>query len=188
VQPWYEGGYRANIVTYAFAKLVHDAEALKRIIDLDQVWKLQRVPVVLERASMAAAEAANRVIINPPAGVRNMSEWAKQPACWTSFSKVEVPYEKEFASILIDPEEARSHKREQRLERKEVSAIEAQTEVLNQGGAYWAQLLAFGRSIGKLSPADAVILEFCSHVPRKLPSDKQAIAAVRIADQLEKFY
>jgi hypothetical protein len=137
---------------------------------------------------MAAAEAANQVIINPPAGVRNMSEWAKQPACWTSFSKVAVSYEKEFVSILIDPEEARSHKREQRLERKEVSAIEAQTEVLNQGGAYWAQLLAFGRSIGKLSPADAVILEICSHIPRKLPSDKQAIAAVRIADQLEKFY
>jgi hypothetical protein len=188
VQPWYEGGYRANIVTYALAKLVHDAEALKRVIDLDQVWKLQRVPVVLERASMAAAEAANRVIINPPAGVRNMSEWAKQPACWTSFSKVEVSYEKEFASILIDPEEARSHKREERRERKEVSGIEAQTEVVNQGGAYWARLLAFGKSIGQLNHVEEGILEFCSQIPRKLPSDKQSVAALRIADRLEKFY
>jgi hypothetical protein len=64
-QPWYVKGYRANIVTYAFAKVVHDAEQLKRVVDLDQVWRLQRVPVVLERALIAAAEMANEVIATP---------------------------------------------------------------------------------------------------------------------------
>ena len=43
--------------------------------------------VTLERASMAAAEAANRVITNPPPGVRNMSEWAKKQACWAELAK-----------------------------------------------------------------------------------------------------
>src|SRR3546814_2138359 len=32
-QTWYAGGYRANIVTYAFAKVAHDAEARKRTVD-----------------------------------------------------------------------------------------------------------------------------------------------------------
>src|SRR5690606_3870201 len=73
-QPWYTGGYRANIVTYAIAKVVHDADALGQVIDLDMVWRLQRVHVELERALLAAAEVANDVITNPPAGVRNMGE------------------------------------------------------------------------------------------------------------------
>ncbi|MET4133145.1 hypothetical protein ABIE62_002291 [Porphyrobacter sp. MBR-155] len=57
-QPWYAGGYRANIVTYAFSKVVHDAQLRKRVLDLDQVWRLQRVPAMLERALTFAAEAA----------------------------------------------------------------------------------------------------------------------------------
>ena len=187
-QPWYEPGYRANIVTYAFAKIAHDAEARKRVIDLDQVWRLQRVPVVLERASLAAAEAAKQVITNAPPTVRNISEWAKKQACWTEVSKLVIPYEKEFFGTLLDPEDARSYKREQRLEREAISGIEAQTEVVSLGGDYWGTVLAFGRSIGKLSPTEASILEFCSHVPRKVPSEKQALAALKIVDRLEKFY
>lgn len=187
-QPWYEGGYRANIVTYALAKLAHDAEQRKRVLDLDQVWKLQRVPVTLERASMAAAEAANRVITNPPAGVRNMSEWAKKQACWAELAKQTVPYEKEFQDSLIDPEEARSYKRDQRKEREAISGIEAQSEVVAQGGQYWAQVLAFGQSLGKLNPTEVGILGVCAQVPTKIPSEKQSLAALKVADRLEQFY
>ena len=42
-QPWYEGGYRANIVTYAMAKVFHDANERKQVLDLDVVWKRQAV-------------------------------------------------------------------------------------------------------------------------------------------------
>lgn len=187
-QPWYEGGYRANIVTYAFAKLIHDAEQRKRVIDLDQVWKLQRVPVTLERASLAAAEIANRVITNPPAGVRNMSEWAKKQACWAELMKQSVPYEKEFADCLIDPEDARSHKRDQRRERELISGVQAQSEVVSLGGEYWSQVLAFGKSIGKLNPTEVGILGVCAQLPVKIPSEKQAQAALRIVDRLEQYY
>ena len=38
-QEWYLGGYRANIVTYAIAKVVHDAQQMGSLIDLNAVWK-----------------------------------------------------------------------------------------------------------------------------------------------------
>jgi hypothetical protein len=80
-QPWYEGGYRANIVTYAMAKLFLDANGEKEVLDLDTVWRRQTVSEPLARALMTAAAAAHDVITHPPVGVRNMSEWAKQQAC-----------------------------------------------------------------------------------------------------------
>ncbi|MHA3793035.1 AIPR family protein [Sphingomonas sp. YL-JM2C] len=185
---WYSGGYRANIVTYAFAKVVHDADQQKRLLDLDKVWTMQRVPVVLERACLAAAEVANLVITEPPAGVRNLSEWAKKQACWAELAKRQVAYEDSFLDGLITADQARSVKREERRDRALTMGVEAQREVLQQGGEYWSQLLAFGQSIGKLSPKDIGILNACAMLPGKIPSEKQCEAAVAIADRLEQFY
>lgn len=187
-QPWYTGGYRANIVTYAFAKVVHDAEQMKKVIDLDRVWMMQRVPVTLERASLVAAEAAAEVIANPPAGVRNLSEWAKKQACWAELTKRDLTYETAFGDSLISPDEARSVRRAERQDRTLVNGVEAQREVVGQGGEYWSQVLAFGQSISKLDPREVGILRACTMMPAKLPSEKQCQAALAIVDRLEQFY
>lgn len=187
-QSWYEGGYRANIVTYALAKLVTDAETRKKLIDLDQVWRLQRVPATLEKACLAAAEAANGIITSPPAGVRNMSEWAKKQGCWAALEKAVVAYETDFGDALIDPEEARSAKRGERRDKAITTSVEAQAEVVQLGGEYWSQLLAFGQSIKKLSPKEVGILQSCSKIPTVIPSEKQCLIAVDVADRLEQFY
>ncbi|WP_242526378.1 AIPR family protein [Novosphingobium sp. KA1] len=187
-QPWYVKGYRANIVTYAFAKVVHDAEQLKRAVDLDQVWRLQRVPVVLERAFIAAAEMANEVIATPLAGMRNISEWAKKQACWAELAKRKVEYEADFVDTLIDPAEAMAIKRDVRKERQARSAVEAQREAMLQGGEYWSQLLDFGLSIKKLSPKEVATLQACAAIPAKIPQEWQCVEAMKIADKLEQFY
>ena len=187
-QAWYAGGYRANIVTYALAKLVHDATDMKRVIDLDQIWRLQRVPEAVERAVLVAAEAANEVITNPPAGVRNMSEWAKKQACWAALAKRPLEYDSSLRDALVDPEDAKAHKRDERRARELKNGVEAQTEVVTQGPDYWSQLLTFGKSIRKLSPKEVGILEACAMLPAKIPSEKQSQAALGIADKLERFY
>jgi len=187
-QPWYTGGYRANIVTYALAKVVHDAAARQRVIDLDAAWRMQRVHIDLEQALLAAAEAANDVLSNPPAGIRNISEWAKKQGCWAELAKRRVAYEPAFENVIVDPEAARRVQRDSRNDRKQVSAIEAQREVVNQGGEYWTQLLAFGNSIGKLTPKDVGILQVCTAIPKRIPTDRQCLAALAIADRLEQYY
>ncbi|MGF7170805.1 hypothetical protein FHS91_002493 [Sphingobium xanthum] len=187
-QPWYSGGYRANIVTYAFAKVAHDADLRKRVIDLDQVWRLQRVPVALERACMVAAEAANDVITNPPAGIRNMGEWAKKQACWSQLAGRLLPYEREFHDSLVEIQEAQAFKRDERRERAAKNGVDAQREVVIQGGEYWAHVLAFGKSIGKLNPKEQGILSACAQLPAKVPSEKQCHAALEIVNRLEAFY
>ena len=187
-QPWYTGGYRANIVTYAIAKVVHDAEARGQVIDLDLVWRMQNTPAELERALLAAGEAANDVITNPPAGIRNMSEWAKKQACWSMLSKRQVAYGPGFESNLIDPEEARATKRDKRRENEETDGIEAQRMVVEQGPDYWSQWLAYGQSVKQLNSREAGILQACTMLPRRVPSEKQSIAALAIAERLSAHY
>lgn len=187
-QPWYTGGYRANIVTYAIAKVVHDAAARDRVIDLDTTWRMQRVHVDLERAFLAAAEAANDVITNPPSGVQNMSEWAKKQACWAELAKRLVGYDAGFEDVLVGKDAVRVVDRDRRVAKRQVNGIEAQREVVNQGGEYWSQLLAFGQSINKLAPKEAGILQACSSLPHRVPTEKQCVAAVAIADRLEQYY
>ncbi len=187
-QPWYEGGYRANIVTYAIAKMVHDADTAGKLIDLDMVWRLQRLPSSLEKACIAAAEAANRAITSPPPGVRNMSEWAKKQACWATLQKSAVDYPEDFQDCLINPDDARSAKQSERRDREVTSGVEAQAEVFRQGGEYWSQLLAFGQSIRKLTPKEVGILQACARMPAVVPSEKQSQIALQVADRLEQFY
>ena len=187
-QPWYVKGYRANIVTYAFAKVVHDAEQLGCVLDLDQVWRLQRVPVVLEKALIAAAEIANEVIANPPAGMRNISEWAKKQGCWAELQKRKVAYEREFEGTLITAGTAAARRAARRKNARQRSGVEAQKEVVSLGGVYWRQVLEFGLSIRKLSPKEVTILEACSALPGKIPHEWQCVEALKIADKLEQFY
>src|SRR5690606_1121262 len=141
-----------------------------------------------ERALLAAAEVANDVITNPPAGVRNMGEWAKKQACWAELSKRTVAYPAAFETVLIDPEEAKTVKRDKRRERQEVEGIEAQRMVIEQGGDYWSQWLTYGKAASQLNPKEAGILQVCAMLPHRIPSERQSIAALEIAEKLSDHY
>ena len=74
------------------AKVFHDANSGKQILDLDTIWRRQAVPEALRRALLVAAAEANNMITHPPSGVRNMSEWAKQQACWNGLKGRRLDY------------------------------------------------------------------------------------------------
>lgn len=111
---WYQGGYRANIVTYAIAKLVHDVEKKQRVLNLEAIWRQQGTPSNLDDALLVAAEAAQSVILSPPPGLKNMSEWAKKQACWKALSDRAVQYSQELKDLLIEPDDALAEVRDAR--------------------------------------------------------------------------
>lgn len=185
-QPWYEGGYRANIVTYGVAKVFHDAaESGKNVIDLDAVWRKQAVSDALARALLVAAEAASKVIVRPPTGVRNMSEWAKKQACWSEVRGLSLTYDGDFEAALIDPNDARAEVRQARSNRSLMSGVDAQIKVTNAGGAFWGEVLNWGRTKRKLTPSEAKALEACASLPRRIPNEVQCQQAVVVLDRLK---
>lgn len=183
-QAWYEGGYRANIVTYAMAKVFHDANRDKQVLDLDTIWRRQSVPEALQHALLLAAAEAHDVITHPPTGVRNMSEWAKQQACWNGMKGRILNYDEDFESCLTLVETVRTDKRDEKAKKAIEDGINAQSEVVTFGADFWKEVLAWGRDRKRLTPKDQQILEVCVSMPRRVPSDLQSRHALDVLGRM----
>lgn len=179
-QPWYPGGYRANLVTYSIAKLVADLDERDQLVDLDAVWRRQSVPRDLSDALLLAGEAAAEVITSPEAGVNNITEWCKKQACWAVLQRTDVEYGPELSNCMIEPEDARSAQRDGQREGAIVSGIEAQAKVIEAGGEFWASLRAWSNERRFLSPKEDGVLKACAAGSSRLPSEKQSLIAVDV--------
>ena len=178
---WYEGDCRANIVTYAIAKLVHDAELQNMVVDLDAIWRRQEISYDLSAALSMSGHEAQKVILNPYEGMKNPREWAKKQPCWKRLSEAEIVYPDEFENILIPTELADETVRESKLENAVENSAQAQIDVFNLGADFWKEARDWARERGILGPMEMGVIEVCAAMPQKIPSDKQcAIATVAI--------
>jgi hypothetical protein len=175
---WYEGGYRANIVTHGIAKVVHDADKLGLTVDLDRIWLLQSVPQDLLAALELAGEEAQAVITDSDEGLRNPSEWAKQQGCWAVLSKRQLSYSDAFKGILISPELATEEETASGREGDLEAGLQDYVEVFNLGGDFWAEAAMWGKDHKLLSPKQNGVLQTCSAIPRKAPSQEQCRIAM----------
>jgi len=96
------GGYRANIVTYTIARLAHDTA---QCIDLDRLWREQRLTPALEAAIDDLCVLVHDVITRPR-HVANVTEWAKRPECWAKVLDIDWRMPDQLRAELIDPSAA----------------------------------------------------------------------------------
>jgi hypothetical protein len=182
---WYEGGYRANIVTYAIAKLVHDAELKEMVIDLDAIWRRQEISIDLRSSLLIAGSAAQEIITNPPEGIRNYSEWAKKQPCWKRLSETSIVYPDDLENALISIELANESVREAKVDKAVETSVEMQIEVFDLGAEFWKQVRNWARERGALGPTEMGVIETCAAMPRKMPSDKQCAIAMGALKKLQ---
>jgi len=183
-QSWYQGGYRANIVAYAIAKMAHDLAASSRSLDFAAIWQKQAIDEPIREGIAAASAAVHGVIVAPPAGISNVTEWAKKQACWARVQSLDIAWPKRFLEAAISEDDTREQKRDARRTRRALSGIEAQTAVLEGGGAFWQKALEWGRRQRVLSETEAGILSVASQIPTKLPSEAQSVKAMQALDRL----
>ncbi|WP_419838411.1 AIPR family protein [Candidatus Poriferisodalis sp.] len=185
-QPWYQGGYRANVVAYTIAKLAHDLEQRERSLDFQHIWRTQAVSVGLDKALTIAAAAIHEVIVAPPATHRNVTEWAKQQACWNRVERLRVRWPASLEQELLTDDEVVSNKRAAVKDQRELNGIEAQTAVVTAGAGFWKSLKQWGIDEGMLSPTDAGVLDVASTVPAKIPTERQSLRLMKILKRLQE--
>ena len=185
-QPWYQGGYRANVVAYTIAKIAHDVAVRDRAVDFDSIWRRQSQGPALDKAVAVAAEQVHDVLVHPPDGIRNVTEWAKKQACWARVLKLDIEWPDAFLQGLISAERQRDAVRTGRREQRELNGMEAQIAVVNAGGQFWSDALAWGRARRLLTPAETGILNTAAGVPSKMPTDKQSSKAIEILGKLHE--
>ena len=186
-QSWYGGGYRANIVAYTIAKLGHDVEHLQKNIDFDHIWRSQSIPQPLEKALLTTAEAVHDVIVELPPNMRNrnVTEWAKQPTCWSHVQKLTIALPDAFVHTLISAAELKEQQKAGIKDQKELNGIEAQTTVVTAGGGFWRELKQWGEKENLLTYKEANILDLATAVPHRIPTEKQSLVAVATLHRLQ---
>lgn len=183
-QTWYQGGYRANIVAYAIAKTADDVEERGRVVDFQGIWRRQVLPPAMVEALTVVAEAVHDVLINPPEGISNVTEWAKKQACWARVRGLVVAWPQPFLDGLISNEERRDTDRVARREQRKLNAVEMQIAVVNAGPAFWEDALAWGSERGLLSPTDMGVLHVVAGRTGRTPTDRQSARAVEALGRL----
>jgi hypothetical protein len=188
-QPWYQGGYRANIVAYTVSKLSQmiDEQLNELILDLRQLWSQQAVPVAVIGVLEQLAKAVFEIIVTPEAGLQNVTEWCKKELCWKRAKEIEVDIdlEQKLGTLLIDTEEDREVQKSSKKDQRIGNGIENQRLVLELGASYWLKARKWAGEQAITSPDDDGILAVAAAIPRKIPTEKQSWRLIQIKERLE---
>ena len=186
-QPWYQGGYRANIVAYTIAKFAHliQFESTGQLFDFKACWTRQGLTPSIENQLVQIAAEVFEVIVSPEGGFQNITEWAKKEICWQQVQKLRIPLDQELAKQLVAREDDRIVKKDAEAQQEALGGIETQMVVVNLGSLYWKQLLAWAKARTLLSPDEESIVAVACGIPRKLPTEKQSARLLKIKDKVE---
>ncbi len=186
-QPWYNGGYRANIVAYSLAILSEITQRQKKSIDFLKVWSAQGIDAILEKALAVVSKAVNDDIVQPPQGISNISEWCKRDACWARLlvkvEEIEKLLPDEFRDALLSSEDKAVEVRTARKTQKVDNGIEAQRRVLEIPAAHWNRIQLALSAKRLLSPKEIGVLNIATQMPSKIPTELQCGVLLAIADK-----
>lgn len=183
---WYETGYRRQHVVLAIGYIAHAVKKMGKSVDFLSIWNRQDISPAFERAIGQAAYAAHVVLMNPDARHGNISEWAKQPACWQAMTKAQVDWNEEWLDELISIAEEREIKSAGLKDQAELNGIEAQTMVVEAGAEFWSNVLNWCAREKEASEKERGILRVAASMPAKLPSDRQSLILISLMERLRK--
>lgn len=185
-QTWYEGGYRANIVAYAIAKVAHDVSEKGRAVDFEQIWRDQALSRAMEEALTKAGRTAYEVLTKPPEGMRNVTEWAKKQACWDRVRSSSAPLSPAFVAELLSLDEQQERRRTARRDQRQLDGIEAQMAVVNAGGKFWREVTNWGQERQLLGTKDLGILRRAGQIPARMPTEAQVRLLTALLARLQE--
>jgi len=187
-QPWYQGGYRANIVAYTLAMISEYCKAKNLSPDFVFIWKNQDVSAATVDALEKVGKFVSDDISVPPEGISNISEWCKKEACWSRLKdrlpELDNLLSKKFVSELVSIGAIKEEAKEARKTQKTDNGIMAQMRVAQIPADQWAYVLDACTEKGILSPKEISILKIAAYSNRP-PSDKQSVVLLEALNKAE---
>jgi hypothetical protein len=186
-QPWYNGGYRANIVAYTLAVLGEITKKRGTVLDYQRIWTSQGIEPTLIEALVVISRIVNDDLIDPPQGISNISEWAKRDGCWTRILElcdgIAESLPETFWSSLLTLDDAQFEEDSAKKTQKIDNGIEAQRKVIEIPGSVWLDLHNRMVALDLLTPKEIGIMNVAAQLPNKIPSEKQCLILVDILEK-----
>ncbi|MBK8990093.1 MAG: AIPR family protein [Chloroflexi bacterium] len=183
-QAWY-GGYKANIVTYSITKLAYMVSSTRKRLDLEQIWKNQKLSPALESQLLLIAESVNEQIQDAPELITNVTEWCKKEACWQRIKdSQQVTLNQDLIIELLDVQEVLDRAKDAEKTQTIDNGIFSQKYVIEKGADYWKQVAQYGLKGKHLSPMEMEIIQIACKIPNKIPSEKQSQVIIKIENKV----
>ena len=185
---WYKEhpGYLANIVTYAIARFAEAVMAYRGggySYDFDRVWERQALSESTLEVMESIARLAQRHLTREDRQQANVTQWAKQQACWEGFRKTSVILGTGVERDLVSADSVRDRNRSQRQERKTDSGFEEVQRVLKTSDEVWRRAATLTQK-GRISPEELVLIrkraQSGSWVPQPFQAEKMMGALARL--------
>ncbi|MFJ2101738.1 AIPR family protein [Streptomyces anulatus] len=155
------GSYKSMITTYTVARL---SLATDRRIDLDRIWREQRISPALEDAIDDLCPRVMSVVTNPREG-NHVGEWAKKPSCWDAVSRVRWTVPRDLQSEL------REHPLDEGALAGGTEGDEGARDEVTMVPAYeWYALEQWAKETHNLVPAQRQLAQY---VGRRLELDQE---------------
>jgi hypothetical protein len=183
---WYDGGYRANIVTFTISKLaqVIAEQGDGNVLNLQSIWRAQTISPALSAQLRVIARVMYAVITSPEQGLENVTEWSKKELAWQRAQQQRVSLMPELAAELVSLEEQLKREADAVDTARIDAGIAAITEVVNYKPSNWRKMRDWGNSRRELTVKEDQLLLLAATVG-KVPSEKQAAAILQIRRRLE---
>jgi hypothetical protein len=174
---WYDGGFRAQTVTYSMAYLSFIVKEMGFNLNFNNIWENQVIPETLFNMLDTIANKVYFKITSPPAGFANISQWTKNAKCWESVKELKVEFKNLDNSLFVDNQEVKYIQKEEKKKKVVDTGIEIQIKVINTPIEAWKKLNSYysaDKSELKLSSMHADILFKMGTGKISLPSEKQS--------------
>lgn len=185
-QPWYQQGYRANIVTYTMAMLhkLIQVQFQKRDLDLIGIWTRQTVPVAVQNALTELSEYVYNKLTDPKRGIENVTQWCKREGCWSSVQNIEYKLSGEIYDCLVGQETMRTVVRDAKADRRVELDADAMTKIVEISPAQWRGAMDFAASKRMITPEEHMALRIACQLPLKVPTPAQSKKLIALLERL----
>lgn len=183
---WYDGGYRANIVTFTIAKLgqIIAEQGAGVALNVQSIWRTQSISPALSAQLKVVARTMYSVITSPEQGLENVTEWCKKELAWQRAQEQRVQLSPELAAELVSQTEELEREADAVVTARIDAGIAAVTEVVNYKPSNWRTLREWANQRNELTAREDQLLLFAATAGR-VPSERQAAAILQIRRRLE---
>lgn len=185
-QPWFEKGYRANIVTYSLSLLHRLIRTQFKDMDLDlqMIWNRQQVPEAITNELVRITKYVFDSITDPSRATINVTQWCKRDACWEAVRKCGIRLSPNIQRYLVSKEDNKTAEKEAKSDQKVASDMQTQAEVIKLGSDYWKLVDAFVKSKKvNASPDQIKALSYAVRIPMQIPSAYQSQSLMKLLEE-----
>jgi hypothetical protein len=186
-QDWYRSapGYLANIVAYAISRFALQVSAQfgGAKYDFDRVWKLQAISNATLEGLIQTAQLAQQHLTDPKRPQANVTQWAKQQACWEVFKRAHIRLDSTVEEDLVSAAQAHVQAADDRKQRATDTGIEVVSRVLGLSSQLWKTVYGAKMRV-PMSPTEKNLVEMFGLRQGRVPSDRQAAVLLRLLDRM----